>query len=215
MHGLGSVHDGKPSCRSHLRTLLRAITSFACHERAHELSPFSGLTLLAPETVDRRRLEHPHRPARYLCAFRCSTTCVSCLRVGSTPSARRSRAMKVSSVAATTAATMRRLSSNHTLGLPSVSWQVSSFRRSASLARCRRAANLRIAPQPVIPLSTHGHENVTCRICHFEQPLADRGDIQALRGRKDQPIPMQPPGPPQGWGPGPGTPPPNQPMRYG
>ncbi|KAL2165388.1 hypothetical protein VTH06DRAFT_686 [Thermothelomyces fergusii] len=68
---------------------------------------------------------------------------------------------------------------------------------------------------PVLPLSMKGYEDVACRICHFEQPLSHRPDVQALRGQGGHGVYMQPPpGPPQGWG-QPPPPKPNQPMRYG
>ncbi|OAA68221.1 ribonuclease p complex subunit [Niveomyces insectorum RCEF 264] len=34
---------------------------------------------------------------------------------------------------------------------------------------------------PVIPLSIHGYEDVTCHICNFAQPLEHRPDVQAMR----------------------------------
>lgn len=77
--------------------------------------------------------------------------------------------------------------------------------------------------QPVIPLSIHGYEEIVCHICNFAQPLANRPDVQQMRGGGGggggQGIPMQNQGPPQGWtgGPPPQGGPPNkqQPMRYG
>lgn len=79
--------------------------------------------------------------------------------------------------------------------------------------------------QPVIPLSMHGYEDVTCSICNFAQPLEHRQDVQQMRGGGGQGVPLQntgpyPPGPPpgpQGWGGGPpvdGPPGPNKPMNY-
>lgn len=72
-----------------------------------------------------------------------------------------------------------------------------------------------IPSQPVIPLSMKGYEDVSCRICNFQQPLSHRADVQGMRGGGGQGVQMEPPqnGPPQGWGQGP--PNPNQPMRYG
>ncbi|EGS19271.1 uncharacterized protein CTHT_0058970 [Thermochaetoides thermophila DSM 1495] len=76
---------------------------------------------------------------------------------------------------------------------------------------------------PVLPLSIKGYEDVSCRICGFEQPLSHRPDVQAMRGGAaasgavpGQAMPMHPPpmGPPQGWGYG-GPPPKPDQMRYG
>ncbi|KAK4116788.1 hypothetical protein N656DRAFT_700887 [Canariomyces notabilis] len=66
---------------------------------------------------------------------------------------------------------------------------------------------------PVLPLSMKGYEDVSCRICNFQQPLSHRPDVRALRGG-GQGAQMQPPqhAPPQGWGTG--QPNPNEPMRY-
>jgi hypothetical protein len=79
------------------------------------------------------------------------------------------------------------------------------------LTRVRRKS------QPVIPLSIKGHEDVSCRICNFAQPLEHRPDVQELRGQSGQGMPMQSPPPgdgnAQGWG-GQG-PKPNGPMTYG
>jgi hypothetical protein len=83
---------------------------------------------------------------------------------------------------------------------------------------------LLIKEQPVIPLSMHGYEDVTCDICNFAQPLEHRQDVQQMRGGGGQGVPLQhtgpyppgggppPGGPPQGWKGGP--PDPNQPMHY-
>ncbi|KAI1375384.1 hypothetical protein F4677DRAFT_422681 [Hypoxylon crocopeplum] len=75
---------------------------------------------------------------------------------------------------------------------------------------------------PVVPLSIHGYQDITCHICNFAQPLENRPDVQAMKrggeGAGGNNIPMQPPpqqhnGPPQGWG---QSPPQGQaPMRYG
>ncbi|KAL2270998.1 hypothetical protein VTJ83DRAFT_369 [Remersonia thermophila] len=69
---------------------------------------------------------------------------------------------------------------------------------------------------PVVPLSVKGYEEVTCRVCNFQQPLTHRPDVQALRGQAGQ-MPMVPPpgGPPGAPPPGWGGPKPNAPMRYG
>ncbi|KAK4183215.1 hypothetical protein QBC35DRAFT_120903 [Podospora australis] len=66
---------------------------------------------------------------------------------------------------------------------------------------------------PIIPLSMKGYEDVSCRICHYQQPLAHRPDVQQMRGGGGGGgIPLQhQPGPNQGWG---GPPPPNGPMQY-
>ncbi|CAK7201240.1 RNA-binding RNA processing protein rpp1 [Sporothrix eucalyptigena] len=77
---------------------------------------------------------------------------------------------------------------------------------------------------PILPLSIHGYEDVTCHICNFAQPLEHRQDVQAMRygGAGGQPppgpggqpgIPMQPQNykpPPQQQQPGQ-----NGAMRYG
>ncbi|KAL0474621.1 hypothetical protein QR685DRAFT_16064 [Neurospora intermedia] len=74
---------------------------------------------------------------------------------------------------------------------------------------------------PVIPLSIKGYEDISCRICNFQQPLEHRQDVQAMRrgadGNPGVPLQHQPPGapaqgPPQGWGQK--APEPNQPMQY-
>ncbi|KAH9894616.1 hypothetical protein F4778DRAFT_282929 [Xylariomycetidae sp. FL2044] len=78
---------------------------------------------------------------------------------------------------------------------------------------------------PVLPLSFHGYQDVSCHICHFAQPLENRPDVQSMRhggGAGGNNLPMNhggppPPqgAPPQGWG-GNGPPPQGQaPMRYG
>ncbi|KAH8906284.1 hypothetical protein BR93DRAFT_928881 [Coniochaeta sp. PMI_546] len=77
---------------------------------------------------------------------------------------------------------------------------------------------------PVIPLSMHGYEDVTCTICNFAQPLEHRQDVLQMRGGGGQGVPLQPTGPyppgppqgPQGWGGSPvnGPPDPNKPMNY-
>ncbi|EPE03551.1 ribonuclease p complex subunit [Ophiostoma piceae UAMH 11346] len=67
---------------------------------------------------------------------------------------------------------------------------------------------------PVIPLSIHGYEDVTCHICNFKQPLEHREDIQAMRGTGGGTGP--PPGGPPGVPMQPQGPPPGQSaMRYG
>jgi hypothetical protein len=77
--------------------------------------------------------------------------------------------------------------------------------------------------QPVIPLSMHGYEDVTCSICNFAQPLEHRQDVQQMRGGGGQGVLLQPQGPyppqggpAQGWGGSPvnGPPDPNKPMNY-
>ncbi|KAI1855565.1 hypothetical protein JX265_005968 [Neoarthrinium moseri] len=74
---------------------------------------------------------------------------------------------------------------------------------------------------PVLPLSFHGYEEITCHICNFAQALENRPDVQQMKGGGGQGIPMNNQGPQQGWGPqgqggGPGGPPQGQqPMRYG
>ncbi|RKU48456.1 hypothetical protein DL546_002304 [Coniochaeta pulveracea] len=68
---------------------------------------------------------------------------------------------------------------------------------------------------PVIPLSIHGYEDVTCSICNFAQPLEHRPDVQQMKGGAGGPapgFPMQPQGSPQGWQGG--APNPNAPMQY-
>ncbi|KAK3934951.1 hypothetical protein QBC46DRAFT_398614 [Diplogelasinospora grovesii] len=78
---------------------------------------------------------------------------------------------------------------------------------------------------PVLPLSIHGYQDVSCDICNFQQPLEHRPDVQAMRhGGVGGGVPLQPQGgpppgapvkngPPQGWGnQGPN---PQQPMHYG
>ncbi|KAL2125222.1 hypothetical protein VTJ04DRAFT_1587 [Mycothermus thermophilus] len=71
---------------------------------------------------------------------------------------------------------------------------------------------------PVIPLSIKGYEDVSCRICRFEQPLSHRPDVQAMRrGAGQAPVGAPPPGPPgapppPGWG---APPKPHQGMHYG
>ncbi|KAM0807938.1 putative Ribonuclease p complex subunit [Seiridium cardinale] len=75
---------------------------------------------------------------------------------------------------------------------------------------------------PVLPLSIHGYQEVSCHICNFAQPLENRPDVQQMKGGGGQNIPMQHQGggqgPPQGWqgqqGQG-GQPQGQQPMRYG
>ncbi|KAK0617985.1 hypothetical protein B0T17DRAFT_591906 [Bombardia bombarda] len=46
---------------------------------------------------------------------------------------------------------------------------------------------------PIVPLSIHGYEDITCRICNFQQPLAHRPDVIALKhGGNGQPgVPLQ------------------------
>lgn len=71
--------------------------------------------------------------------------------------------------------------------------------------------------QPVIPLSIHGYEDVTCNICNFAQPLERRQDVLQMKGGAGGPgVPLQPQGPPgaphQGWQGG--QPDPNAPMNY-
>jgi hypothetical protein len=73
---------------------------------------------------------------------------------------------------------------------------------------------------PVIPLSTHGYEDVVCSICNFAQPLQNRPDVVAMMnsGGGGMPLQNQPPpggGPPPGWGGGPPGPKPQQNMQYG
>ncbi|KAF3006178.1 hypothetical protein E8E14_009028 [Neopestalotiopsis sp. 37M] len=71
---------------------------------------------------------------------------------------------------------------------------------------------------PIIPLSIHGYEEVSCHICNFAQPLENRQDVQQMKGGGggQQGIPMQNQGgPPQGWGGQQGGPPQGQqPMQY-
>lgn len=78
--------------------------------------------------------------------------------------------------------------------------------------------------QPVVPLSIHGYEDVTCSICRFAQPLENRQDVQQMKGSGGQGMALQPQGPyppqggpPQGWGGSPVNGPPgsNKPMQYG
>ncbi|KAK7962208.1 hypothetical protein PG997_009370 [Apiospora hydei] len=72
---------------------------------------------------------------------------------------------------------------------------------------------------PVLPLSIHGYQDVTCNICNFAQPLENRPDVLQMKGGGQPGIPMQNGGggPPPGWGQGPPPPPGQQqePMRYG
>ncbi|KAK3337282.1 hypothetical protein B0T19DRAFT_67213 [Cercophora scortea] len=76
---------------------------------------------------------------------------------------------------------------------------------------------------PVLPLSWHGYEDVSCRICNFQQPLTHRPDVLAMRhGAGGGGIPLQPQGPPPPMVSGASPPPggwqgakPNEPMRYG
>ena len=59
-----------------------------------------------------------------------------------------------------------------------------------------------------------GYEDVSCRVCNFQQPLSHRPDVLAQRGQQGYAMPAQPPpGPPQGWNQA--SPKPNEPMRYG
>ncbi|KAF7515556.1 hypothetical protein G7054_g14518 [Neopestalotiopsis clavispora] len=46
---------------------------------------------------------------------------------------------------------------------------------------------------PIIPLSIHGYEEVSCHICNFAQPLENRQDVQQMKGGGggQQGIPMQ------------------------
>ncbi|KAK4456405.1 hypothetical protein QBC42DRAFT_215002 [Cladorrhinum samala] len=67
---------------------------------------------------------------------------------------------------------------------------------------------------PVIPLSMKGYEDIQCRICNYHQPLAQRPDVQQMRGGGGGGgggIPMHPPGN-HGWNGGP--PGPHGPMQY-
>ncbi|CAJ2500503.1 Uu.00g033560.m01.CDS01 [Anthostomella pinea] len=77
---------------------------------------------------------------------------------------------------------------------------------------------------PILPLSIHGYQDITCTVCNFAQPLENRPDVQGMKhGGGSNNVPMQnhnpPPNqagaPPAGWGGGSPPPPQGQaPMRY-
>ncbi|KAL5611633.1 hypothetical protein BROUX41_000784 [Berkeleyomyces rouxiae] len=61
---------------------------------------------------------------------------------------------------------------------------------------------------PVVPLSIKGYTDISCHICNFAQPLANRPDVQAIANGGSPAVPMPPhqgnPGwqnpPPQAYG---------------
>ncbi|KAI0126886.1 hypothetical protein BJ170DRAFT_596453 [Xylariales sp. AK1849] len=62
---------------------------------------------------------------------------------------------------------------------------------------------------PILPLSIHGYQDVSCHVCNFAQPLENRPDVQQMKGGGGNGIPMQnhnpsqQGAPPPGWGGGP------------
>lgn len=63
--------------------------------------------------------------------------------------------------------------------------------------------------QPLIPFTISGYKDVTCNICHFQQPLENRPDVKAManggggggnQGGGQYGPPSGPPPPQQGWG---------------
>ncbi|EFY86324.1 rhodopsin family protein [Metarhizium acridum CQMa 102] len=40
-----------------------------------------------------------------------------------------------------------------------------------------------VSLQPIIPFTISGYKDVTCNICHFQQPLENRPDVMAMANR--------------------------------